>query len=255
MRNQKILNQLFVFLAMLVAGSILAPNFSQAAISFSQHDFGEIEMGTTSTVVLTITNQQVTTTTITGLVFVNTTCSDFAIISHPDPMTIDYNQSIDIVVGYTPSIEGTCSDTLRIYNGSPFPTNTATFTGTGIPAVQTVLETQEETEPLDLTSQYLMQIEEIRTFTTTSIEKKELRGKGKGKWAERRLRVLDKMLATTSHMVKNGDLEGAYHKLAMIHEKIDEKPEPKDFVEGQAKRELSKMVEKMITTLQPKTQI
>jgi len=230
---------------MLVASSVIMPNISQAAISFSEHDFGEVEMGSSSPVVLTITSQEEMPTTITGLVFANTTCSDFAIISRPESMTIAYNQSIDIVVGYTPSQVGTCSDTLRIYNGSPFP-NTATFTGTGIQAVQAV---QEVTEPIDLTSQYLMQIEGVRSFTKTSIEEGELKGKGKGKWAKRRLRVLKKMLATTSRMIENGDLEGACNKLAMIHKKIDGSPKPKDFVEGDAKGALAAKIQGMITAL------
>jgi hypothetical protein len=74
MRNQKILIQVSVFLAVLVAGSVILPNSSQAAISFSEYNFGEVEMGTTSTVVLTITNQKEVPTTITGFVFANTTC-------------------------------------------------------------------------------------------------------------------------------------------------------------------------------------
>ena len=247
MRKRKILIQASVFLAVLVAGSVILPNICQAAISFSEHDFGEVEMGTTSTVVLTITSQEEMPTTITGLVFANTSCSDFSVISRPESMTISYNQSIDIVVGYTPSQAGTCSDTLRIYNGSPLP-NSATFTGTGIQAVEAV---QEVPEPLDLTGQYLMQIEGIRSFTKTSIEEGELKGRGKGKWAKRRLKVLNKMLATTSKLIENGDTEAAYNKLAMIHKKIDGNPEPKDFVEGQAKGALAAKVHGMITALKP----
>ncbi|MGD9260468.1 MAG: hypothetical protein PVG44_08480, partial [Desulfobacterales bacterium] len=95
----------------------------------------------------------------------------------------------------------------------------------------------------------LMQIEGIRSFTETSIEEKELRGKGKGKWAKRRLKALNKMLATTSHMIENGDFKGACNKLAMIHKKIDGKPEPKDFVDGKAKSALAEKVHGMMMAL------
>jgi hypothetical protein len=101
-------------------------------------------------------------------------------------------------------------------------------------------------------SQYLMQIEDIRSFTKASIEEGELKGKGKGKWAKRRLKVLKKMLATTSRMIENGDTEAAYNKLAMIHKKIDGNPDPKDFVEGQAKGALAAKVHGMLEVLKPK---
>jgi hypothetical protein len=242
MRFQKAFFRLSIIIAMLLANSVLLPNISPAGISFSGYDFGEVEIQTTKTAVLTISNQEQTVIEISGYNFVHSNCSSFSIASKPESMFIPSNGTLYIGVDFTPTETGTCSDTLRIYTGTPFP-SIAAFTGTGIEPAQLAVE------PLNLNTQYLRRIEAIESFTQTSIEQGSLKGVGKGKWAQRRLKALTKMLEVTSQMFENGNFEAAHNKLAEIYKKIDGKPKPMDFVEGEAKKTLAAEVYTLIEAL------
>ena len=242
MRFENSFFQLSMIVVTLLTNIMILPNISSAAISFSGYDFGEVEINTTKTAVLTITNLDQTVIEISGFEFVQTNCSSFSIASEPESVSIPSNGALNVLVDFTPTETGVCSDTLRIYTGTPFP-SMATFTGAGIESVQPVAE------PLDLNTQCLRQIEAIVSFTQTSIEQGSLKGVGEGKSADRKLKALTIMLAVTSQMVEKGNTIAAHHKLDEIYKKIDGKPKPMDFVEGDAKEILATKVDSLIKTL------
>ncbi len=242
MRKNKIQMLSPLIFMMVFAIGLFQTNLSEAVISSSSYDFGPVEVESTKTTAISITNLEDTSTTITGFVFANTDCSDFSVVSTPESMIIPSNGTIEVVVGFTPSTIGTCSDTLRIYAGSPLPYS-VTLTGTGIEAKS------EQPEPFDVSRLYLTQIEEIKSFMQTNVKNGDLQGAGKGRGADKRLKVLNKMLIITSHLIENGYLEAARNNLIAIYEKTDGKANPKDFVEGEAKEEFASKIQHIIKTL------
>ncbi len=149
MRKNKIQILLLIFITVFATG-LFQTNLLEAAISSSSYDFGPVEVESTKTTAISITNLEDTSTTITGFVFANTDCSDFSVVSMPESMTIPPNGTIHVEVGYKPLALGTCSDTLRIYAGSPLPYS-VTLTGTGIEAIS------DQPEPFNISRPYLNQ--------------------------------------------------------------------------------------------------
>jgi hypothetical protein len=243
MIKKKTLLQILVIYIAVIAVSTFMPNTSQAAISSTGYDFEEVEIGSSETTMVTITNLADTDAVITGIVFANTTCSDFSIPHTPDNLTIPAKGIIEVEIGYTPSSIGTCSDTLRIYNGTPFP-NMVAFVGTGVEAEET------KPDPFDARKQSLEQIAHIKSFVNESLANESLKGTGKGKrMANKREKSFYKMLVIATHMIENGNIEAAHNKLNSIYKKIDGKPNPEDFVTGNAAGDLAAQVQNLILSL------
>jgi hypothetical protein len=246
MIKKKSLLQLLVIYIAVITVATLIPNTSKATISSIGYDFEEVEIGSSEKTMVTITNLEDTDTVISGLVFVNTTCSDFSILHTPDNLTIPAKGIIEVEIGYTPSSIGTCSDTLRIYNGTPFP-SMVTFVGTGVePAVT----------KLDLfygRKQSLEQITHIKSFINESLGNgtlKGTKGPGKGKrTAQNRVRSFNKMLIIATHMIENGNIEAAHNKLITVYKKTDGNPNPKDFVTGNNAADLAVKIQSLILSL------
>jgi len=241
MKKNKIQLVSSLIFMMVFAAGLFQTNLLEAAISSSSYDFGQVEVGSTKSTVISITNLENTSTTITGLVFENTDCSGFAVVSAPAFISISANGTIEVEVGFTPSTTGICTNTLRIYNGNPFPYS-VTLTGTGVEPKP------GQPKPLDVSRFYLAQIEEIKSFMQTSIGDDLLEGTGKGKEADKRLKTLNKMLIVTSHLFENGHFEAARNKLITIYKKTDGQPSPKDFVTGANAPELASKIDELIAS-------
>ena len=251
---------IFIWLIFFITGFTSAsflPDTLEAAIDPTSYDFREVEVGVSQITVVTITNLGEASTEISGVVFDRTNCSDFFVVSVPLYTPIPPNGTVSIEIGYRPSSVGTCTDTLRIYNGNPFPSN-MTVSGTG------VMPEQEEPDTVDVTSQLLAQIAEIKNFMEESLDKgslevagkgREVAGKGRevaGKGREEsqgRLKAFNKMLVVTAHMIENGRLQAAQNKLRAIYKKTDGKPSPQDFFKGGATVELAARIEALIDSL------
>ena len=243
MIKKKSLLQLLVIYFAVITVTTLIPNTSKAAISSTGYDFEEVEIGSSEKTMVTITNLEDTDTVISGLFFANTTCSDFSILHTPDDLTILAKGTIEVEIGYTPSSIGTCSDTLRMYNGTPFP-SMVTFVGTGIEPVVTKLDL------FYARKQSLDQIAQIKSFVNESLANESLKGTGKGKrMANKRGKSFYKMLVIATHMIENGNIEAAHNKLNSIYKKIDGKPNPEDFVTGNAAGDLAAQIQKLILSL------
>jgi hypothetical protein len=237
---------IFIWLIFFITGFTSAsflPDTLEAAIDPTSYDFREVEVGVSQITVVTITNLGEEPTEITGVVFDRTNCSDFFVVSVPLYTPIPPNGTVSIEIGYRPSSVGTCTDTLRIYNGNPFPSN-MTVSGTG------VMPEQEEPDTVDVTSQLLAQIAEIKTFMEESLDKGSLEVAGKGREeSQGRLKAFNKMLVVTAHMIENGRLQAAQNKLRAIYKKTDGKPSPQDFFKGGATVELAARIEALIDSL------
>jgi hypothetical protein len=236
-----------MILSTIFAIVIFLPNFSEADISSIGYDFGQVEVGSTKTTGISITNLDEDDYITISLRFANVDCSYFSVGSMSGDIKIIAGGTVEVVVSFTPSTIGTCSDTLRIYAGKDFPSPinpyTETFTGTGIEAKS------ELPMPFDVSRLFLTQIQEIKSFMQTNVENGNLKGAGKGKWADKRLKALNKMLIITSHLIENGYLEAARNKLIAIYKKTDSKANPKDFVEGKAKEKFASKIQQLTETL------
>jgi len=241
-KNKTLLQILIIHIAV-IAVSTFIPNTSQAAITSTGYDFQEVEIGSSETTMVTITNLEDTDTVITGIVLANTTCSDFSILQQPGNLTITAKGIIEVEIGYTPSSIGTCSDTLTIYNGTPSPIM-VTFVGTGVEPVVT------NQDPFYARKQSLEQIAHIKAFFKESLDNRTLVGTVKDKrTAKNRVRSFNQMLTIAAHMIENGNIEAARNKLITIYKKADGKPNPKDFVTGDAADDLAGQIQSLILSL------
>jgi len=240
-KKKSIVIWLIFFIIGFTAASFL-PDTVEAAIDPTSYDFREVEVGVSQTTVVSITNLGETSTEISGVVFDKTNCSDFLVVYAPLYTPIPPNGTQGVEIGYRPSSVGTCTDTLRVYNGNPFPT-TMTVSGTGVMAAP------KEPGPVDVTSQLVAQITEIKAFMAANLREGNLKAAGKGRESQRRLKAFKKMLIVTAHMIENGRLHAAQNKLRELHRKTDGKPRPQDFVTGKAAKDLAARIEALIDRL------
>ncbi|MFC1882640.1 choice-of-anchor D domain-containing protein [Thermodesulfobacteriota bacterium] len=241
MIKNKSLLQIMVIFIIAVTVTVLIPSVSKATISSTGYDFEKVEVGTSKTTIVRITNLGDTDTEITVIKFVNTTCSDFSVVYTPDNQTIPAKETMEVEISYAPSAIGTCSDTLSIYNGTPFP-SMLTFVGTGVEPVAV--------EPALLSAQN--QIHKIQSFVEESLAGDTLKGTGKNKaTAQNRIKTFNKMLVIAAHMIENGNIQAAHNKLVTIYQKVDGKPNPEDFVTGdtEVSDELAKQIQDLISSL------
>ena len=223
MKKNEIINIWLLFFIIGLTAASLLPDTLEAAIAPTSYDFKEVEVGGSQTTVVNITN-----------------LGD--VVSVPLNIPIPPNGTLGVEIGYTPSSVGTCTDTLRIYTGNPFPNN-VTVSGTGI------MSASEEPGPVDVTSQLLEQIAEIKAFMAENLREGNLEAAGKGRESQGRLKAIRKMLVVTAHMIENGRLQAAQNKLREIYKKTDGKPSPQDFVKGKAAEDLATRIEALIDSL------
>ena len=242
MKRQKTILLLATIFITFLFVIVLLPNFAEATISSTAFVFGEVELGSSKTTFISISNLDSTSATLTGLVFAKTSCGDFSVVSLPESMMIPPNGTISVEIGYSPSTVGDCSDILRIYSGSPFP-NQVSFSGSGIESASPGSNPTSSAQP------FLEGIENILVFMDACSEDGSLQGYGHGNSAKNRLKALRTMLVITAHHLENGYFGNAQNKLMEIYKKTDGKPKPKDFVTGAKAPELGSMIQDLIASL------
>ncbi len=143
MRKNKIQILLLIFITVFTTG-LIQPGLLEAA----DYDFGEVEIGLTETIPVSITNTAPGPVTI-KLEFDNTACTDFSVVSAPE-LDNPFFGTIEIEVGFTPLNIGSCSNTLTVEGSSTLP-NSVNLTGTGIEAIS------DQPEPFNISRPYLNQ--------------------------------------------------------------------------------------------------
>lgn len=202
------LNRISLFLA--IGALFLLFGVLSTAIAYAaSFDFAKVEMGSTRTTNVTIYNYENDEVTITSISFSSNGCPDFSVLSQPESMQIPAGGSLEIVVQYTPSAEGACSNVLRIWADSPIP-NTVAFSGIGIaPKISAAAKIQEIFEYLDMFA----------------------KGAGRGKSAGNRITAIRNMLKAVAVQIHTGQTGAAYHKLSAIYKKVDGVSRPIDFLQ------------------------
>lgn len=123
---------------------MIQPGLLKAA----DYDFGEVEIGSTETTTVSITNTAPLPVTIT-LEFDNTACTGFSVVSAPE-LNNPFTGTIEIEVGFTPLQIGSCSNTLTVEGSYTLP-NSVNLTGTGVESVS------DQAEPINISRSYLNQ--------------------------------------------------------------------------------------------------
>ncbi|MHC4722147.1 MAG: choice-of-anchor D domain-containing protein, partial [Planctomycetota bacterium] len=152
------------------------------------HDFGQVEVGSSETVVITIHNEGGDPITIESATFQSGSSSDYSITSlFFPPVFFGAGGHFDLDVTFAPSVGGPSQDILEIESTDPDQ-----------PLVQVVLTgegTGGETTPPE-------QIEEINDFVKTSVDDRTLVGTGSGSSARNRLRTFVKKLQIVESLIE-----------------------------------------------------
>jgi len=237
MRNSKILmNVLIIFLV-----AILSPDLSESAIYTQGYDFGNVKVDSTQINLVNISNRDSLPVVLTWIsIDKDASCSDISVVTLPESMTISPNGSVNVEIGYSPSFVGECSAILRIFTGSPLPSNQVIFTGTGIE------QEPMETEPNNISQILLEKLKEIIDYTNESIRYKTFKSHEQDKLSENRMKTFKKMLAVTYHLIENDQFGAAQNKLRAIYKKVDGKPKSNDFVSSDKAAHLALLINDLI---------
>jgi hypothetical protein len=211
---------------------------SEPAIELSQngYDFGQTDIGTTQTGVLTVYNFGNEALTIQSLELEEDQDVQFGFTPlQVMPLTLAPNTALDIEIFYTPVVEGSAQAAFKVTSNDPDqPIVQIALSGTGVSVVQS--PGQQMTQLLDAFA--------------VAVQDNLIQGVGNKKSAVNKLKTFGKMLAIADELVAGGYDEEALDTLLMIEAKCDDQKSPKDFIEGDGVADLNALINELINTLQ-----
>jgi hypothetical protein len=194
------------------------------------HDFGDVQVGSSSTTIVTISNinghdLEIYEVSLSG-------SADFAISMEPDPV-VSSGMSTGVEVSFTPSATGYVTAILDIEsNDMGSPIVTVSLAGMGV---------AEEPPPLA--------VEDILAFFDASLADGTLYGSGPGTSADGRRRALRNKIKAAGDLFEGGDLDGACNQLLSAYRRCDGLARPPEFVAGPAAPTLAQMLLDLITVV------
>ncbi len=199
------------------------------------HDFGQVEVGSSESVVITIHNDGGDPIAIYDANFPDGSSGDYSITSFFfPPVYFGAGGQFNLTIEFAPSVNGPSQDILQIINSDPDQ-----------PLVQVVLTgegTGGETTPTE-------QVEQINDFVKTAVDDRTLIGTGGGSSARNRLRTFAKKLQIVESLIEGEFFSEACMLLKSVYKHCDGLGKPKDFVEGVARSDLAAKIEELITAL------
>jgi hypothetical protein len=200
------------------------------------YDFGDVELETASSILITILNCGNGDLYVQNLTFTPESSTDFTVTLSPElPSVIAPEGSIDVEVTFSPSIEDILCSVLEITSDDPDePVITINLAGIGVII---------EVPPSE-------QIEQILEFFDISVADGTLVGVGPGNSASNRLKALRNMLKATSYLIVGEYFEAAHEHLLDVLKKCDGQFPPPDFVSGDAREELANRILKLLEDLE-----
>lgn len=190
-------------------------------------NFGDVELGSASTTIITITNyDNVFFYIIDNVSFSDRSDPDFTITANPTGNELGPGQSADVHIRYTPSDLGAATATLVIeWTDGGTGTEYVDLSGTGVGA--------HPPPP---------SIDDILSFFDDSSGDGTLVGSGPGASAEGRMNAMRNMLEAAGEFLDGGYILEACNQLLDAYEHCDGLPKPPDFVEGSAAPTLAGMI-------------
>jgi len=204
-------------------------------VSPESYDFGDVELGSSSPTIITITNTGGTgDLVLSGISFATGSSGDFAITTNPATTTVLPGESVDVGITFTPTAEGYVSAALQITSDDDInPLIEVALGGVGV-----YVELPPEG-----------QIAAILAFIKASIEAGTLFGDGSGNSAGNRLNAFINMIEAAGDLIEDGLYAEACGQLGAALKKCDGQPNPPDFVAGEAAEVVKGMIEVLRTTL------
>ena len=205
------------------ADEIAVPDIEVSPIS---HNFGKVKLGTSRTIVVTISNVGNGKLTISGIGLE----TDFAITSAPTAsIVVEPFSTTDVEIRYAPTVIGYNSAVLKITSDDPD---------------ESIVEVQLSAVGIKITP-----IANIIAFFDTSVDKGTIVGDGQGKSSQKRLNALRNMIEAAGDLIEDKLFEEACQQLLDVFKRIDGQPKPPDFVTGKAVPELASMVQDLMVSL------
>ncbi len=195
-------------------------------------NFGSVAVGTSFTLITTISNTGEGDCIVTSLTLSGT---DFFLnqLTPTPPFNVPPATWIEVWMDYTPGEVGDDSGELQIASNDPDePIVTVSLSGTGIEA---------PSPPVT--------VEAILTFYDESVSDGKLSGTGPGNSAEGRLKALRNMIEAAGDLIDDGNLVEGCQQLMDAYNRCDGLPKPPEFVEGDAADDLAKMILELVESL------
>ncbi len=203
------------------------------------YDFGDVQVGTASTTIVTISNVGNGELTVSDVGLQAGSSGDFSITAAPNlPAVIAPGGSaLDVEITYSPVAEANSWAVLEIVSDDADESVVeVSLAGVGV---------IEEPPPED-------PIAAILEFFDTSVADETLVGNGPGESGGARLVALRNMIEAAGDVIAAGSLEGGCQQLQRANERTDgfsPPGSPPDFVMGDATEELANMIQDLVTSL------
>jgi hypothetical protein len=224
---------LVIFFAVVVPMTV-ADNRSKC--SPTEWDFGDVSIGSSSTVIFTLSNFDETEIAIRNIWIVNATSDSFRIhIDVPPPsIYIPNEKTYDIIVEFSPSTLGDHSAELRISTNTKVSDVFIPVQGLGV---------IEEVPPVEPMAHL---IDSFNGF----VEKETIIFSGHGHIASCRRKAFGSMLKASSDLINVCDYESACTQLRDVLNRIDGDRHPPDFMEGLDTETLASLIRNVLNLLE-----
>lgn len=228
----------YISIIAIVLGSTLPTIVSYAdqniVVDPLEINFGEVEIGTQCTAIITIGNIDGQSLLIDEIIFQSGSSPDYEIISvHSLPILVVPMEYIYVEIAFTPSSEGEQTAILEIHSNDPeTPEVHVLLTGEGV---------SQGTPPVS--------VADILSFYDASVADGTLVGEGPGRSVEGRLNALRNMIEAAGDLIEDGLFEEACQQLMNAYRHCDGLPRPPEFVAGPAAPTLAGMILDLVINL------
>jgi hypothetical protein len=218
------------------------PTFVEPTITPAALDFGTVLVGEWSTLSFSVTGQNITPTTITGVVLTGDLTGAFSVNGPVLPIALGMGQTATFDVRFEPVEEGSVTAAVGIsVFGPPEFYYTVNLSGIGeAPVVE---------DPA-------VMIDDLIAFFEAAVASGDLegvswgRGRGRGRMAWFKVWIVWKMLHSTERLIDRGYYGWAYWQLNSILKHADGAPRPHDFVKGDAQPEFAAKILDLMLVLE-----
>ena len=209
---------------------------SEANIDVSpvEHDFGQVDIGTTQSGFVTVSNTGNANLTLQAVSILQD-AGEFEVVPLQQlPVTIEPETSIEIEILYTPELEGAAEAILQVASDDPDqPVMEVALLGEGMLVILTPAE----------------QIALIRQYYQAGLEDGTIEGVGRGRRALNKARVFGKTLRLVEQLINAGYDRHALKALKIAEKQCDGDKRPRDFVRGDGVVLLNEMINELIDTI------
>jgi hypothetical protein len=204
----------------------------EIAMEPASMDFGQIDIGTSAALSMTIANHGDAQLVIQSIAWAAGGNADFAVAVLPElPLVIEPNCFVELSIVYTPTTLGAAAATLEIASDDlDQPMMSLAVAGVGVYPP-------------------LRQINDMIAFYDESVQNGTIQGIGPGRSAQAHVRAIRNVLLCTKFLIQSGYERYATVVLAEIDKLTDGQPRPKDLIVGSAVAELNAKIDMLITTL------